>query len=82
MQGLSQHFYIIRDKQLQKYTASYLFTIYMYIKMKFPTIQHNCIDLFSETNVCVQFVNAKPFQPCTYYYLFFFFHSLLQKSLH
>lgn len=49
MQSLSQHFYTIGHKELQKYTASYLFTIYLYIKMKFPTIQHSCIDLSSET---------------------------------
>lgn len=40
----TRDFYFSVDKQLQKYTASYLFTIYLHTNEVFPTISLSCID--------------------------------------
>lgn len=37
-------FYFSVDPQLQKYTASYLFTTYLHTNEVFPTINLSCID--------------------------------------
>lgn len=50
--------------QLQKYTASYLFTVYLHTNEVFPTISLSCIDtsLNTQTQACTQMVSvSQPF---------------------